>query len=533
MASKEAPTVAVVGLGALGIVSVKNLLEQGFAVTGFDGNEFVGGLWHYTPDDRTSVLESTVINVSSERGCFTDFPFPADSDPFVKASVVEQYLEDYVDHFKLWPHLRLSTHIRRVARAEEGDKWAVTIDKTGEVEYFDKVIMATGIGQFPLIPKFPGIEKFRGQTLHSRAFKKADNFKGRKVLVIGISNSGADTVVTLQGHAEKIYASHREGIAIMPRFNKGRPIDHSINVRLERMLGFLEKSFPSQAEAMVNKVIEKIMLDNFQIRPEWKLLPAPSVKTTVAVISDHLVDAFEAGTVESVLGIKEFTGPNEVELVDGTRLDIDTVIYCTGYTNDFSILDRSVDPTRDTGRWKEIPSSKGSHCPRLYRNVFSLDYPHSLAFMGCAIFLSPAFQLYDLTSMAIAQIWAGNSNLPPLEEMIRITDNHIDEMCENARCRPKVLHPGWVNGAEFMAWANDMAGTGINDKLGWGPEGLKFWLTNPKLCNLIMGGIYSPHIFRLFETGKRKAWPGAEEEIKRVNVKVAKATKERQEKMTS
>jgi cation diffusion facilitator CzcD-associated flavoprotein CzcO len=76
-------------IGALGIVAVKNLAEEGFDVTGFDQNPFVGGLWHYADDDRVSVLPSkkssrlrqltlesqatdhhftgTVINISKER----------------------------------------------------------------------------------------------------------------------------------------------------------------------------------------------------------------------------------------------------------------------------------------------------------------------------------------------------------------------------------------------------------------------------------------------------------------------------------
>lgn len=52
--------------GALGLVTVKNLAEEGFAVTGFDRNEFVGGLWHYTDDDRTSALKCK--NSSPEGG---------------------------------------------------------------------------------------------------------------------------------------------------------------------------------------------------------------------------------------------------------------------------------------------------------------------------------------------------------------------------------------------------------------------------------------------------------------------------------
>jgi dimethylaniline monooxygenase (N-oxide forming) len=37
---------------------MKNLLEEGFDVTGFDRNEYLGGLWHYDERARISVLES-------------------------------------------------------------------------------------------------------------------------------------------------------------------------------------------------------------------------------------------------------------------------------------------------------------------------------------------------------------------------------------------------------------------------------------------------------------------------------------------
>jgi dimethylaniline monooxygenase (N-oxide forming) len=42
----------------MGVVTVKNLVEEGFNVTGFERSGYVGGLWHYTDDETTlSVLE--------------------------------------------------------------------------------------------------------------------------------------------------------------------------------------------------------------------------------------------------------------------------------------------------------------------------------------------------------------------------------------------------------------------------------------------------------------------------------------------
>lgn len=42
-----------------------------------------------------------------------------------------------------------------------------------------------------------------------------EDFKGRRVLLVGLGNTGADIAVTLVGHADRIYASHRAGSLIV------------------------------------------------------------------------------------------------------------------------------------------------------------------------------------------------------------------------------------------------------------------------------------------------------------------------------
>lgn len=42
----------------MGIVAVKNLLEEGFDVVGFERSNYIGGLWHFTEDEDTlSIIE--------------------------------------------------------------------------------------------------------------------------------------------------------------------------------------------------------------------------------------------------------------------------------------------------------------------------------------------------------------------------------------------------------------------------------------------------------------------------------------------
>lgn len=85
--------------------------------------------------------------------------------------MVQKYLEDYVEHFNLSSKLRLGTGVTFVKRDDASGKWEVQI-KGSPSEFFDKVVMATGINQEPYIPKLVDGEKFEGQSLHSRAFKR-------------------------------------------------------------------------------------------------------------------------------------------------------------------------------------------------------------------------------------------------------------------------------------------------------------------------------------------------------------------------
>lgn len=51
---------------------------------------------------------------------------------------------------------------------------------------------------------------------HSLVFRP-ELFKGKKVVVVGMGNTGADTAAALCGHADKVWVSHNHG-ALVVRF---------------------------------------------------------------------------------------------------------------------------------------------------------------------------------------------------------------------------------------------------------------------------------------------------------------------------
>jgi len=211
--------VAVIGLGVTGLATLKNLLEEGFDATGFDGRDTIGGLWKYSSDaEVTSVLETTISNKSRFKNSYTDFPYPENSPAFPTAVEVQDYLESYASNFQLLSRIRLRTKILTVTRNEKDSKWIAhfqNLDGSKNTTEFDKVAICSGAWGKPKIPDIAGRNLFKGDVIHSQAFKSPSQFKGKSVAVLGIGSTAADIATALVGHARKIYLPHRGGTNIV------------------------------------------------------------------------------------------------------------------------------------------------------------------------------------------------------------------------------------------------------------------------------------------------------------------------------
>ena len=65
-------------------------------------------------------------------------------------------------------------------------------------ENFDFVIVATGHFSVPNVPHFEGVEKFPGRVMHAHDFRDAQEFSGKRLLIVGASYSAED--IALQCH---------------------------------------------------------------------------------------------------------------------------------------------------------------------------------------------------------------------------------------------------------------------------------------------------------------------------------------------
>ncbi|KAI0907766.1 FAD/NAD(P)-binding domain-containing protein [Ustulina deusta] len=576
----EGVRIAVIGLGPAGLTALKTLREEGFNVVAFERRDEIGGLWAFSDDaGYTSVLKETVCNVSKFVSGFSDFPVPEDYPAFFTGSQVAEYFKSYALHFNLYPHIRFGTTVQRVARNAADDSWDVHITTSDgpAVLSFDKVVLAHGCESLPLWPPMPSKNKFKGILMHGQSFKSPEPFKDKRVLVVGIGNTACEVSLALANYASKVYQSYRRGRIMVSRYHDdGIPLDAQFSwpaLRLKYLIDHLAPWLigPLGDKFMVNKMIsdaarsepadasisekEKWKRAEKRVRDDWRLVPCPSMAHVHPAVQEDFIPALRQGDITPVHGFKDFTGDSEVLLDDGVVLDVDVVIFCTGYDLDFKIMPelemdgalglplRTAEELSRDDAGEEVRGEKQQpHLPRLYQMIFPPRYASSVAILSWMAPQENVWCVSELASMAVAQIWAAETVtdsratskqrqvknyrspalLPSLEEMnVQVDAYHT--WWRTQWQTEHSLRPGYVQGYPFYRFLHDSAGTGLYDNLDHvlTTRGWSLWWYDRELWTWLSKGPMNSYSWRLFDTNPkgvpgcgRTSWSGARQATK-------------------
>mmetsp|Transcript_18685 Transcript_18685/g.58766 ORF Transcript_18685/g.58766 Transcript_18685/m.58766 type:complete len:612 (-) Transcript_18685:524-2359(-) len=420
MASKR---VVIVGAGPSGLVALKEMVEAGHEACIVEQSHVIGGVFSTLAESAYDGLYLTISNVFM---AYSDFPCEEGYIKYSKKEEYAQYLHRYAAHFGLNEKIRLETRVKKASLGPEGKWRIVTSAKDGTeatMEGVDSLIVCTGSNQTP--KKTPeNVAKFGGEILHSSSFQNPDGFAGKRVLIIGTGESASDIACDIAGVAAETTIWARRPFILAPRYTASQHMkpDYDEAEWLEtesrwrdcRVGDFLEQGTTSR---LLNACPLWIYGGIRQFG--WKMM---STMKGVGLGVNHLgrlskactsykgVDpsiyfrADQAAWVTKNARIADMAGRRALEVVvapvaefSGTKVafkgvlqdpvtsyrldepiemmerDFDTVVCCTGYTNDFPFLE--TDPS-----FGELCT-----CPRSwYKHCWPPGFGDKLAFVGWA-----------------------------------------------------------------------------------------------------------------------------------------------------
>ncbi|OCQ93899.1 hypothetical protein BCD67_20470 [Oscillatoriales cyanobacterium USR001] len=209
--------VCVIGAGSAGLTTAKHLLEKGIDVEILEKRDGLGGLWYFSKNS-TGVSSSTFATSSKTYLQFSDFPFKKDVPHFPHHTIYLQYLKDYAEKYNILPLIKYDREVINLRK--NGKEWEITVRHGNEtyITTSDAVVVSSGIHHIPLMPEIPDQEKFTGLLTHSGLMKTGDDVKGKRVVVMGIGESGADFAHYLTSYASEVYLALRRGVIVQPRW---------------------------------------------------------------------------------------------------------------------------------------------------------------------------------------------------------------------------------------------------------------------------------------------------------------------------
>lgn len=315
-----------------------------------------GGLWNYTwrtgNDEYGEPIHGSMYrhlwcNVPKEAGEYCDYTFDEhyqgkNLPSYVPRSVIMDYLQGRWNKYNLKTSVKFNTIVRNVKFNNPNDgqksnnftvKIENLIDKSCTEEVFDYVFIASGHFSAPFVPEISGIQSFPGRVLHAHDLRTFEEFRSKRILIIGSSRSAED--VSLQFY-----------------------------------------KFGTSAQIMSYRTKEPL----FDLPPNTILKP--------------LVTSLNGSTAQ---------------FKDGTKADVDVIIFCTGYIGHYPFMDDSIRfrPVKNIFFHKELYKgvvyTQGGDDKILYLGAFNNGY---------------AFSMFDVQAFWALKYVLGIVEIPSRNEML-------------------------------------------------------------------------------------------------------------------
>lgn len=283
--------VAVVGGGQAGLAIGHYLIQQGCRFVILERASELAPAWRERWDSLT-------LFTPRRYSALPGLPFPGDPDSYPTRDEVITYLERYAETFEL--PLELNSQVEQFDQSNDG-RFRLAVG--GRTIIADQVVVATGPFQAPYVPRLS--EKLSADLFqtHAVGYRKPGGVPEGTVLVVGGGNTGFQI-------AKELSATHKVVLSIGSR---QKPLPQRVLGR--DLFWWLTKT------RLINKTVESRLGRKLSTRDT--LIGSSPRKMTERYgveLKPRLVDA----------------EGRRVHFEDGSDLEVDAVLWATGYRSDYS-----------------------------------------------------------------------------------------------------------------------------------------------------------------------------------------------------
>ncbi|MDB4909761.1 MAG: FAD-dependent pyridine nucleotide-disulfide oxidoreductase [Gemmatimonadetes bacterium] len=323
MRETERIETVVIGGGQAGLSTGYHLAQLGRSFLILEGNARIGDTWRKRWDSLRLFSPARFDGLAG-----LPFPAPRHSNP--TKDEMGDYLEGYATHFEL--PVRTGTRVERVWR--EGSSYRIS---AGDVQLAaQNVVVAMAGFQVPRVPALSSSLDAGIVQLHSTEYRNTGQLREGAVLIVGAGNSGAEI--------------GRETVrAGFPTFVSGRATGQ-VPFDIQSVIG-RNILLPLMFRIIFHRVLTLDTPVGRRARPKMLAEATPLIRT-----KERDLAALGVTRVPRVVDTRD----GKPLLDDGRTLDVQNVIWCTGFHPglewlDLPILGAAGEPQQERGMVSTYP----------------------------------------------------------------------------------------------------------------------------------------------------------------------------------
>ncbi|KAF1960465.1 FAD dependent oxidoreductase [Byssothecium circinans] len=337
----------IIGAGISGI-NASYRFQEAFPSSTYailESRAVLGGTW--------SFFKYPGIRSDSDLHTF-GFPFNPwqKRNPIGDGESIMQYCEDTARKFGIDKKIRYGHKVVGADWREDEQAWKLDVDVNGETKVFwaKWLLMGTGYYDYdkPLEADIPGLQTFKGTTIHPQFWPEDLDYKGKKIIVIG---SGATAITLLpaltDGGAANVTMLQRSPSYVLsiPQPKPGdRPLWHErifpkwISLKIQRWISivipwlfwFFCQYFPKAGAGFIRSEARKHLPKDYVMDPHFYPRYNPWDQRLCLCPDADFFKTLQTGRAQIVTATIRSVVDDGIVLSNGEKLDADIIVTATG-----------------------------------------------------------------------------------------------------------------------------------------------------------------------------------------------------------
>ena len=377
--------VLIIGSGFGGQCAAVNLLKAG--IDDFrllERRDFLGGTW------CQNTYPGAAVDVPSPLYSLSFAPYRW-TQMFAAQAELHQYTEHVIERFGLRERVELQTNVERIEWDDAEKRWSVHTSKG--IFYAQFVINASGPLSQPVIPPFPGLDRFQGKTFHTNNWDHSYDYRGKRVAIVGSGASAAQVIPAIAPEVERLHVFQRTPHWVLPRADRRfGPFQRwllGVKPAYKLLRWLLYWQFETRVIAFKYSKPAIHLVQRQALRFLKQQVPDPQLRARLTpdftigckrvLLSSTYYPALTRPNVtlhSREQGIAEIDETG-ITTTDGQHIEVDLIVWSTGYDATDGVVSYPV-----TGRQGVQLKDVWSEYPRAYLGTSLPDFPNLFIVTG-------------------------------------------------------------------------------------------------------------------------------------------------------